>query len=58
MILKCAHCNLQVCASGEADADYPDFCPMPTAADVLAETRAPSGAHRFARLHGTRSYRT
>jgi uncharacterized metal-binding protein len=39
MILKCAHCNLQVCASGEADADYPDFCPMPPAADVLAEAR-------------------
>ncbi len=32
MILERVHCSLQVCASGEAEADYPDFCPMPAAA--------------------------
>ncbi len=39
MILKCAHCGLTTCASGEAGVEYPDFCPITSAADALAEAR-------------------
>ncbi len=39
MILKCVQCSLSVCASDEAEADYPDFCPMPAAADILTKVR-------------------
>jgi uncharacterized metal-binding protein len=37
--LKCASCAAQACYAEPGSVDYPSFCPIPEAADVLARAR-------------------
>jgi uncharacterized metal-binding protein len=39
MELKCASCAAQACYAEPGTAEYPDFCPIPTSADVLTRAR-------------------
>lgn len=58
MELRCARCGLQVCHLGPDAAEYPDFCPIPAAAEELAAARETYAADPLARTVAPEAART